>query len=270
MKKRIAAMAVFMIMALALPFYSLADHRAGHMDSSWDDLNKLTDTALQLTKQNRFEESLQLINYFGREFEKSIKGNNDVSAAEIRTISASQQTAVDKLQETAASPDQKVRALIRLRLVVDAAASEHQPLWSSMEAPVMSAFTQVKDGVKDGNNQAFEQNWEEFVSLYETVYPSMLMDLDSEQLKRIEAHKSVVEDSFFAEIPVESQVNQLTLMEEDLQNLFERVKEDEADPSLWWVMISTGSIIFMALSYTGWRKYKGEKDKMNRERDFNK
>jgi sporulation protein YpjB len=98
----------------------------------------------------------------------------------------------------------------------------------------------------------------------------MMMDIDSEQLKRMDAHRSVVEDAIFTQIPVESQVNQLALMEEELQNLFNRVKEDDADPSLLWVMISTGSIIFLSLSYTGWRKYRGEKDKVNRERDMNK
>jgi sporulation protein YpjB len=36
--------------------------------------------------------------------------------------------------------------------------------------------------------------------------------------------------------------------------------QDQADPSLWWVIISTGSIIIMTLSYVGWRKYKGDKD----------
>ncbi|OHR74567.1 hypothetical protein HMPREF3291_17485 [Bacillus sp. HMSC76G11] len=269
MKKRMIVMAVFVVMIVVLPYWALADHQAEHTDK-WDDLNKLTDTALQLSKQNRFEESRKLIDYFQREFEESVKGDGGISATDIRTISASQQTAAKMLQENGITHDEKVRALIQLRLVVDAAASEHQPLWSSMEEPVMSAFSQVKGDVESGDHQSFQQNWAEFVSLYETVYPSMMMDLDSEQLKRMDAHRSVVEDAIFTQIPVESQVNQLALMEEELQDLFNRVKEDEADPSLWWVMISTGSIIFMSLTYTGWRKYRGEKEKMNRERDMNK
>jgi sporulation protein YpjB len=269
MKKRKMVIAFFVILIVALPYWALADHQANHT-GEWEDLNKLSDTALQLSKENRFEESLQLVEYFQREFEKTLKDDGSISAKDIRTISASQQTAAKMLQETGITPDEKVRALIQLRLVVDAAASEHQPLWSSMEEPVMSAFSQVKGDVKMGDHQSFQQNWDEFVSLYETVYPSMMMDIDSEQLKRMDAHRSVVEDAIFTQIPVESQVNQLALMEEELQNLFNRVKEDDADPSLLWVMISTGSIIFLSLSYTGWRKYRGEKDKVNRERDMNK
>lgn len=46
------------------------------------------------------------------------------------------------------------------------------------------------------------------------------------------------------------------------------MEDDEADPSLWWVIISTGSIIIMTLSYVGWRKYQGDKElRKNRSRD---
>ena len=38
-------------------------------------------------------------------------------------------------------------------------------------------------------------------------------------------------------------------------------KKDEADPSLIWVIISTGGMIVLTLSYVGWRKYRGEKEK---------
>ena len=50
-------------------------------------------------------------------------------------------------------------------------------------------------------------------------------------------------------------------MKRKLQTIFEGLTEDEADPSLWWVIISTGSIIILTLSYVGWRKYKGERER---------
>ncbi len=54
---------------------------------------------------------------------------------------------------------------------------------------------------------------------------------------------------------------ELLVLETDLQTIFDGLSEDEADPSLWWVIISTGSIIILTLSYVGWRKYKGEREK---------
>lgn len=269
MKKRMIAIMFSIIMIFTYPAFSYADQHAEHK-GSWDDLNKISDTALQLSKQSRFEESLQLVEYFSREFEKLAKDNESITAAQIRTISSSQYTALDTLQEKDNTPDEKVRSLIQLRLVVDAMVSEHQPLWSSMEESIMNVFESLKGDVEDGDYQSFEQDWSEFVSLYEMIYPSIMMDTDTKQVKRIDAHISVVEDSVFKQISLESKVNQLVLMEEELQSLFDGVKDDEADPSLLWVIISTGSIILLSLSYTGWRKFKGEKEKANRERDMNK
>ena len=54
---------------------------------------------------------------------------------------------------------------------------------------------------------------------------------------------------------------ELEALEAELQLLFDEMTEDEADPSLWWVIISTGSIIILTLSYVGWRKYKGDQEK---------
>ncbi|PLR66782.1 sporulation protein YpjB [Bacillus sp. UMB0893] len=269
MKKTMIAIAVSILMIFTYPALFYADHHEGH-SGSWEDLNKLSDTALQLSKQSRFEESVQLVEYFSREFEEMTKDNESISAAQIRTISSSQHTALDTLQEKNNTPDEKVRSLIQLRLVVDAMVSEHQPLWVSMEDPIMTVFANLIGDVENKDHQSFEQDWSEFVSLYEMIYPSIMMDTDTKQVQRIDAHISVVEDSVFKQIPLESKVNQLSLMEEELQNLFDRIKEDEADPSLLWVMISTGSIILLSLSYTGWRKFKGEKEKANRERDMNK
>jgi sporulation protein YpjB len=55
-------------------------------------------------------------------------------------------------------------------------------------------------------------------------------------------------------------MKELEGLETDLKKLFSDMDEDQTDPSLWWVIISTGSIIIMTLSYVGWRKYKGDKD----------
>ena len=63
-------------------------------------------------------------------------------------------------------------------------------------------------------------------------------------------------------------IEAIEALQTDLQALFEEneTEEDEADPSLWWVIISTGGIIISTLSYVGWRKYKGEKERREKIR----
>ena len=60
---------------------------------------------------------------------------------------------------------------------------------------------------------------------------------------------------------------ELDALQYDLKTIFENMEEDEADPSLWWVIISTGSIIILTLSYVGWKKYKGDKEAKNLQKN---
>ena len=87
----------------------------------------------------------------------------------------------------------------------------------------------------------------------------MKIDVSVENIQRLDARINFI-DEYRAQV-VNNMKSQQELdgLETDLKNLFENMDEDEADPSLWWVIISTGSIIILTLSYVGWRKYQGEK-----------
>ncbi|PMC39403.1 sporulation protein YpjB [Bacillus sp. UMB0899] len=228
----------------------------------WKSLNKIADTALQLAKQERFNESAQLLEYFAVKFEEIPVDRQVLSLDHYRTLSNTHQNAQELLLDNKVSSTEKVRSLTKFRLVVDAMVSEHQPLWSSMEASIMETFSQMKSDVQEGDNQSFQHDFNEFLALYEVIYPSIQVDLDNQRIKRMDEYISVVENQLFQEIPETSQAKQLADMEVELKAIFERVKEDEADPSLLWVMISTGSIILLALSYAGVRKYRGEKERL--------
>jgi sporulation protein YpjB len=235
----------------------------------WESLNKISDSALQLAKQERFSESAQLLKYFAVKFEEIPIDREFISLDQFRTITSTHKNALDVIQKENITTDEKVRSLTKFRLVVDAMVSEYQPLWGSMESSIMETFSQMKSDVEEGDNQSFQHDWNQFLALYEVIYPSIQVDLESQQIKRMDDHISVVEDRLFQVIPEINRVKQLAVMEEDLKALFARVKDDEADPSLLWVMISTGSIILLSLSYVGWRKYSGEKEKVAK-REINK
>ncbi|QGQ46673.1 sporulation protein YpjB [Metabacillus sediminilitoris] len=262
MKKWIAAIMISMLLIYMKP-------ALGEEAYDWESLNEISDTALQLAKQERFNESAQLLDYFAVKFKELPLENENISVDHLRTITSTHKNAKDILRDEKVSTNEKVRSLTKFRLVVDAMVSEHQPLWGSMESSIMETFTQMKNDVVEGDNQSFQHDWNQFLSLYEVIYPSIQVDLDSQRVKQMDAHISLVEDRLFQEISETSRFKQLAIMEEELKALFERVKEDEADPSLLWVMISTGSVILLSLSYAGFRKYRAEKARIEK-REINK
>ena len=70
-----------------------------------------------------------------------------------------------------------------------------------------------------------------------------------------------MENGGFQQMTESSKLERLTLLEKDLEDVFDQVEEDDADPSLLWVILTTGSIILSTLTYVGFRKYKAEEDR---------
>lgn len=236
--------------------------------SPMEKLDDISDEALQMVKFHRYEDAKKLLDYFSDQF-ISITGNEKpLTMDEVRIV----HTSHDEAMEAAVSPNMKyeerLNKLTKFRLVIDAIATRHQPLWTEMEDQIMTAFHQAKDAALNGDTAKFHSNFNTFLSLYNVIYPSMKIDVPVENIQRLDARINFINEYRSQVLTNSDSQQELSSLDTDLKNLFTNMEEDEADPSLWWVIISTGSIIIMTLSYVGWRKYQGDKGlKKNRSRD---
>ncbi|WP_223593465.1 sporulation protein YpjB [Neobacillus bataviensis] len=237
--------------------------------SPMEKLDDISDEALQMVKFHRYEDAKKLLDYFSDQF-TSITGNEQpLTMDEVRIV----HTSHDEAMEAAVSPNMKyeerINKLTKFRLVIDAIATSHQPLWTEMEDQIMTAFHQAKDAALNGDSAHFHSSFNSFLSLYNVIYPSMKIDVPVENIQRLDARINFIDEYRSQVVKDQKSRQELDALDTDLKNLFANLEEDEADPSLWWVIISTGSIIIMTLSYVGWRKYQGEKGlKKDRSRDL--
>ncbi|MEW9049841.1 MAG: sporulation protein YpjB [Neobacillus sp.] len=229
-------------------------------------LDHISDEALQMMKFHRYEDAKKLLDYFSEQF-TSIADHESFSMDELRIVTLSHDEALEAAVSTNMEYEERISRLTKFRLVVDAITSSHQPLWTEMKDSIMTAFHQAREAAINGDSTHFHSNFNTFLALYNVIYPSMKVDVSAENIQRIDARINYI-DEYRSQVVnnVKSQ-QELEGLEMDLKNLFENLDEDEADPSLWWVIISTGSIIISTLSYVGWRKYQGEKElRKNRSR----
>lgn len=113
--------------------------------------------------------------------------------------------------------------------------------------------------MKDHTNLHSQLN--SFLNLYDVIYPSLKMNVSLEQLQKIDT-QVVFLDKYRSQLfTKENSQQELEALQQELEAVFNNIEEDEADPSLWWVIIMTGSIIILTLSYVGYRKFIGEKEK---------
>jgi sporulation protein YpjB len=257
------AITIFLFLfVIPQPLYALES------PSPMNELDEIADQALQMTKAGRYEEAKHLLSYFSEEFQ-SLSVQQSFSMDELRILTISHNLAVESVNQTSADLEQRVNAVTKFRLVMDALNSQYQPLWVEMEDPIMEAFNGVKSAAENGNVNEYHSTLNLFLSKYNIIQPSIKLDIPVERAQALDARISYLDHYRQDVLEGTETMSELTSLETDLEKLFENMTEDEADPSLWWVIISTGSIIVSTLSYVGWRKYKGQGEAKKSERQKN-
>lgn len=250
---------LFLFIAIFLLIGSLTV-AANNETSSIEKLNQISDEALQMAKSSRYEDAKRLLEYISDQFLTYTMGELSYSAEEIKIVSLAYQDAV-KAMNTNVNHDEKLKQVTKFRLAVDAIQPSYRPLWIEFKEPALLLINEMKDSASKKDVDKFHETTNQFLKLYEMIYPSMKLNISSEKLHEVHTRVNFVDQFRMKILNEESSQRELTLLENDLQKIFEQVSESEADPSLWWVIFTTGSIIFVTLTYVGWRKYKGEKER---------
>jgi sporulation protein YpjB len=233
------------------------------IDPSIKKLDNISDEALQMVKIYRYEDAEKLLEHFEGEFIKTTRKGHVFSMDELRIVTTAHEAALKAVVAESSTMDheERIHKVTRFRLVMDALQSMHQPLWTEMEEPIMTVFNGMRSAAYNGDDENFYANLDSFLSMYEVIYPSLRIDVTAERIQQLNARVTYI-DQYRPEILSETTSQaELDALEADLMNIFDDMTEDETDPSLWWVIISTGSIIIMTLSYVGWKKYQAEMER---------
>ncbi|MDF1507739.1 sporulation protein YpjB [Robertmurraya sp. DFI.2.37] len=250
--------AIFFIVILIVAPVTI---QANHHISSIEKLDQISDEALQLVKSSRYDDAKKLLEYFSNEFLAYTMENHGFSIDELRIVTLAQNEAIEAMGNGSMDHDERINRVTKFRLAIDAITSTNQPLWTEMERPMMAVFGGMKDAALQGDAANFHSHLNSFLSLYEVIYPSMKLDVPVQRVQQIDARIHFIDEYRPQVLAEETGLQELVALETDLRDLFNQMSEDEADPSLWWVIITTGSIIIVTLSYVGWRKYRGDKER---------
>ena len=253
--KQILALIIFIFMSTGLLNNNVS---AQEIDVNY--INELADEALNFAKTNRFDEAKNII----QTINDILNSHYILTADESRILQSSFNEVIRSLDHDSINEEHVLRNLTKYRLVVDAVFSEHMPLWGEMEDSVLTAFQTLKDAYHIKDNDLFIHELKGFLSIYDLIYTSIVLDVPIEKVQKIDAQIQYLEQNAQQIFISENGIETMEAIQMDLENLFEGTEEDEADPSLWWVIISTGGIIVLTLTYVGWRKYKAEKERKSR------
>lgn len=228
----------------------------------WLELNHTADQVLQLVKEEKYSDAKQLLEFFSKQFLAIRNKDKNLTMTQLRVITTSYENAHGALTSVSAPHQQRVNAVSELRLVIDAFTSEHHPLWKKTETQIMGSIKKMELAIDTGDKTSFNQSLNDFLQKYGIIRPAILVDLQPQQFQRVDSHVKFLEKYRASIIEDTNKQNQIKIMKQDFEEMYRGFEEDQADPSLWWVMFSIGGTIMLSLIYVGYKKYKAEKDKV--------
>ncbi|AYV66854.1 MULTISPECIES: sporulation protein YpjB [Niallia] len=268
MKAKLVMLLMILILLLPISFSVYADQKTPAKEL--DELDTLSDEVLQLVRSERYEDAKKILDYFSNQFSSVSVNGSPFTVDERRILTGTHDEAVEAITNQSIKNDERINSVTKFRLAVDAVSSGEQPLWTQMEEPVMSTYREMKDAILLDDKEKFDEKLDSFLSLYQIIYPSLKLDVSAAQFQELNSLVEFMNTYRLQVFNQQGDLEEVTQLESELQDVFNQLYEDEADPSLWWVIISTGSIIILTLSYVGWRKYlgdKAEKRKTKQKRD---
>ena len=140
------------------------------------------DHALQLAKAKKFTESEMIVD----NIMQMLQDSPSFSGEEIRILQVSYNEIKRTFESDNFSDEEAIRNLTKFRLAVDALLTEHEPLWTDMEDSVITAFESVKDAVIHNDKENIHKEWDVFLSVYDIIYPSIVLDVDYEKIQKVD------------------------------------------------------------------------------------
>ncbi|NSL52276.1 sporulation protein YpjB [Calidifontibacillus erzurumensis] len=244
---------------LLLAFFFIPQTFIFANEDVWNHFDHMTDKVLFLTKQKKYAEAKQMLERFSDQFIKMYP-RDELTMKDLRVISVSTDEALKALTATALEDGERIRKVIQLRFALDALHSHHQPMWMGMEKEVLTTFQAMKDAALQKDVENFKIQFNHFAKQFDTIYPSLVIDLEPEQISRLDSHFRFLEK--YDNFDQQQKEIHLTAMEKDMMKLFGKTISDETDPSLIWMIITIGTIIVAVLFYVGFKKFRAEQTVM--------
>jgi sporulation protein YpjB len=241
------------------PTLTKAEHNNDHI---WRQLNELADKVLQLAKQEKYAEAKEVLTYFSKQFLQTEDVQQPLSMTDLNVLTMSYDKSNEALTSTSLPYEERIRTLTQFRLIVDAINTNHQPLWRNMEQSVLNPLSKMRQAIESDNKEHFHHYLNQFLSAYEHIRPALVIDLEEDHLSRLDSLVSFLDKQRSLVFSDENQRQQVENIEVELTELFKGSQQDNADPSLPWLIITIGGVIVSTLIYVGWRKYNAEKKRV--------
>ncbi|MGF7049917.1 sporulation protein YpjB [Paenibacillus sp. DS2015] len=233
-------------------------------------LNTATEKLYRLVLEGNTDQALQELTQIQMVFESSsFQGLTKVEGVHVLA------ECIVELKEATAQaqvhPEQWLNASAKLRLAVDSLSHPRQPLWLQYYKVVSEDLNAMKKTLIANNRQALKQAYDSLQGHYELIRPSVVIQREPYEVRTIDSWLSYAGGLSSSGSSEAADIRSMLGQGEELLNeLFGKKKDQSAFASLsefnlpWKGIMLGGIFILFILIYVGYRKYRGEQDRIRK------
>ncbi|MFD2704460.1 sporulation protein YpjB [Salibacterium lacus] len=251
--------AVWIVSAAAVILMFFHTH---HLQAETDaalPLEKVDDKAAvmyDLAENGDFEEAKAVHSWIAGRLPEVSFDDYDMNTAQLTALLRSFDSAGEALVDADMKEAKRVQFILAFRLSVDAAVTTSNPIWKEYARTLSERLEPLKENLKQGNTQDAEQLFHEWQAGFEIIRSAMYTSEKEQDYMPLVSYIRYLDSLNWED---NEEIPRIETLQRFMTDVIEKHKNDGADPSLWAVIFSIGSILFASLTYTGWKKYKGEK-----------
>ncbi|MGY4690090.1 sporulation protein YpjB [Salibacterium sp. K-3] len=212
----------------------------------------------EMAENGQFEEAKQIHAWIAGRLPAISFDDYQLNTAQLTAFLRSFDRAGGALVDVDMEETERVRRILAFRLAADASIRSTNPIWKEHARTLAGRLDRIKEYLEKGETKKAEQLFHEWQRQFEIIRPAMYTGEQEENYMPFVSYIRFMDRQNWSD---DGQVSRVETLYDYFLKVLGDHKESAVDPSLWAVIFSIGSAVFVSLTYTGWKKYKGEKER---------
>ncbi len=227
-------------------------------DVSFETWYEKVKTMYTLVEQGKYEEGKKIYHWLDLHLPALSFSTYEMNTNQMKHFLYSFERAGEALTSVTLSDEKRQSYMYSFYLSTDAILSKNNPLWKNVAKQSLPLLEEAKSLIERGEKEKARVSYQEWQHTFEQIRPAMMTgEPESRYMPLISYLEYMERESSWLEREESEDVVKLL---SHVQHLIEPARAT-VDPSFWIVLFSIGTTIMIALTYTGWRKYRGDKTK---------
>ncbi|MDQ0299420.1 sporulation protein YpjB [Salibacterium salarium] len=212
----------------------------------------------EMALNNQYEEAKQIHSWLVVRFPSVSFDEYNMDTYQLSELFRSFDRAGEAVTRAGLDERTRLQYITAFRLAVDASISEDHPLWKKSGERLILLLDDINKQIENGNTDEAVQAFREWRHQFETIRPAMYTGMKEEEILPLTSYIQHLDNEEWIETDGQDNLKKL---KELFQKALSNEERSNVDPSLWAVILSIGGVLFVSLTYAGWKKYKGEKER---------